>query len=104
MPPNHISKEAVEAVLIPAGNKVTLIGGGSAALMSFMHSNAGWISGVVIALLGYFTSLYFQRRRDAREKRQLEMEEREDDRREREHVRRMQKMMSQPAPLEGEAP
>jgi Lysis protein S. len=95
MPPNQITKEAVEAVLIPAGNKVTWLGSGGAAVMSFLHSNLGVLSGILIAVLGYLTSLYFQRRRDKREERQLAMEERE-------HQRRMERMRSRPVPLEGE--
>lgn len=95
MPTHQITKEAVEAVLIPAGNKATWLGGGGAALMSFLHSNMGVLSGIVIALLGYFTSLYFQRRRDRREERELAMVERL-------HERQMEKLRSRPAPLEGE--
>lgn len=95
MPHHQITKEAVEAVLIPAGNKATWLGGGGAALMSFMQSNMGVLSGILIALLGYLTSLYFQHRRDRREERQFAMEERE-------HQRRMEKMASMPIPFEGE--
>ncbi len=93
MPNSNITKEAVEAVLIPAGNKVTWIGGGGAAVMSFLHSNAGWISGILIGLLGYLTSVYFQRRRDKREERQLAMEELL-------HERQMEKLRTKPSPLE----
>lgn len=102
MPTSQLTKEAVEAALIPAGNKATILGGGGAAISTFLHNNILGLAGVALAVLGFLTSLYFQKRRDMREQRLLEMEEQEDDRREREHVRRMEKMMSKPVPLEGE--
>lgn len=91
----QFTKEAVESVLIPAGNKVAWLGGGGAAVMSFLHSNAGWLSGILIGLLGLVTSVYFQRRRDKREERQLAMEERL-------HERQMERLRSRPVPLDGE--
>lgn len=102
MPP--FTKEAAEAATISVSNKATIVGGGGAALSTFLHSNLLGLIGVALAVLGFLTSLYFQKRRDLREQRLLEMEEQEDDRREREHVRRMEKMMSKPVPLEGETP
>lgn len=83
-----IAKEAVEAVSISVGTKATFLGGGGAALSSFLHSNFLGICGVLIAALGYFTSLYFQKRKDARE--QIE------------HERRMKRLETRPSPLEGE--
>jgi hypothetical protein len=103
MPP-EITKEAVETAAISVSNKATIVGGSGAALSTFLHSNLLGLAGVALAVLGFLTSLYFQKRRDLREQRLLEMEEQEDDRREREHVRRMEKMMSKPVPLDGGPP
>lgn len=94
--------EAVEAATIAFSNKATYVGGGTAAVLGFLHQNMVAICGIALGLLGFLTSWYFQKRRDLREQRLLEMEEQEDDRREREHLRRMEKMMSKPVPLEGE--
>lgn len=87
---NQIAKEAVEAASISVGTKATFLGGGGAAISSFLHSNLLGICGLLIALLGYLTSLYFQRRKDAREQA--------------EHERRMRQRATLPAPLEGDRP
>ncbi|WP_137921701.1 holin [Hydrogenophaga sp. 2FB] len=100
----HLSaiKEAVEAATIYVSNKLTFLGGGTAAVFGFLHQNMVAICGFALGVLGFITNLYFQKRRDMREQRLRELAELEEDRREREHVRRMQKMMSRPAPLEEE--
>lgn len=93
--------DAVEAATIALSNKATYVGGGTAAVLGFMHQNMVAICGIALGVLGFLTNLYFQKRRDQREQRLRELAEQDDDRREREHLRRMQKMMSQPAPLDG---
>ena len=85
MPP-QITKEAVEAATISAGNKVTLAGSGAAAVSTFLHSNLGVVAGIALGVLGYLTSLYFQWRRDRREQREYE--------------KRMKKLQTQPGDLQ----
>lgn len=91
---NNITKEAVETAAISAGNKAAVVGGGGAAVSSFLHSNAGWITGVLIGILGLLVSAYFQQRRDRREEFIFLMQQRESE-------RRMEKMRTAPSPLDG---
>lgn len=85
---SRIPTEAVEAASISVGTKATFVGGGGAVVSSFLQSNLLGICGLLIAALGYLTSVYFQRRKDARD--QIE------------HERRMRKWDTRPAPLEGD--
>lgn len=66
-------KHAVEQAAIATANKVTLAGGGTAAVAGVAEKvGAGSLDivgmcGLGLAVLGYLTSLYFQWRRDRRE-------------------------------------
>ncbi len=75
-------QHSIEAATIAIANKTTVIGGGTAAIagaadkvgLTVVTSSgtldiAGFcaLAGLMIAMLGYFTSVYFQWRRDCRE-------------------------------------
>jgi hypothetical protein len=74
-------QHSIEALAIGASNKATIAGGatavvtGSAVKAGFLTTAAGTfdiaafcaLGGLALAMLGYFTSLYFQARRDRRE-------------------------------------
>lgn len=72
-----ISEVAVDAAAISTSSKVTA-GGGTAGLIGFATS-VNWlgVGGFLVAVLGLLVNLYFQRRRDRREREfheaQLEM-------------------------------
>ncbi len=83
-------KDAIEAVAIYLSNKLTFLGGGVGALFGFLHQNLVAICGIALGLVGYFTNLYFQKRKDAREERLAQ--------------RQLEKWRTAPAPLEGDQP
>ncbi len=98
MPP-HITKEAIEAALINGGTKVTVAGGGIGGVFGFLHQNFVAIAGIAIAALGYFTSLYFQKRRDEREHRMAQLESKREELEQRLLERQLEKLRTSPAPL-----
>lgn len=75
------TQHGIEAVTIGVSQKVTVAGGTGAAAVAekvgavqFVNSSGSLdvaaicaLGGLVLAAAGYFTSLYFQRRRDKRE-------------------------------------
>ena len=85
--------EAVETVSITAGKGAVVIGSGTSAIATFVHANFVGICGLAIAVIGYFTSAYFQKRRDAREQERHELDRRLME-------RQIEKLSSRPAPLE----
>lgn len=88
-----MTREAVEASATTLSAKA-FYGGGSTAVVGGLTANE-WlaIGGVVVAVLGFLTNLYFQHRRDLREERVAQLEEIE-------HKRRMAQMASRPGDLE----
>ncbi len=59
--------DAVENVSINVGSKAAPAGGATAAVSDLLHNNLGFWVGVVIGVLGWATSAFFQWRRDRRE-------------------------------------
>ncbi|MDQ7745461.1 holin [Hydrogenophaga pseudoflava] len=87
-----MTRDAIEATAITLGNKAA-VGGGVTATAGGLTANE-WlaVTGTVVAILGYLTSLYFQHRKDQREARAAQMDEIE-------HQRRMAQMASRPGDL-----
>lgn len=83
-----MSREAMDVSAATVATKATYTGGGTAALAGLTANEWLAIAGVVVAVLGFLTNLYFQRRRDLREEREHELEVLE-------QTRRIQKMNSQ---------
>lgn len=86
MASNPLTKEAIEAASITISNKVTYLGGGTAAVMGFLHANLVAVCGIALGILGFLTNFYFQKRRDAREQRLAD--------------RQLEKWQTKPSPLQ----
>jgi len=84
---------------LAAVNKATLTGYVTAAVTSFI-SNPIAITSLLLALLGTLGTMYYNARRDRREsaREAREAEQRAEDRAE--HLARMRRLVTQPAPLE----
>ena len=80
-----MNRDAIDATAATFGTKATYTGGGTAVVGGLTSNELLTIIGVVIAVLGFLTNLYFQARRDYRE--------------EREHERRMAQLASRPGDL-----
>lgn len=76
-----MNRDAIDAAAATLGTKATYTGGGTAVVGGLTANEWLTIAGVLIAVLGFFTNLYFQHRRDQRE--------------ELEHQRRMAQMASE---------
>lgn len=80
-----MSRDAIDAAAATFGSKATYTGGGAAVIGGVTSNELLTIVGVVVAVLGFITNLYFQHKRDMRE--------------EREHQRRMEHMRTKPGDL-----
>ena len=59
--------DTIDAIGIAATAKVTNAGAGASVLGWIMSSEFGVLAGILLALLGFLTNLWFQHRRDKRE-------------------------------------
>lgn len=64
----NLREVAVEATGISAANKTMAIGAGVGATGWWAQVNWLGLTGVLVAVIGLFANLYFQHRRDKREK------------------------------------
>lgn len=63
--------ETLDAISATAG-KVTVVGAGASAVLTFIVSNFAGLMGVLIALIGLLVNLYYKRKADRR--RELELQ------------------------------
>lgn len=61
-----------EDIIIGVANKTTMVGGAGATFFGLTANEFAALTGVGIALLSFMLSLYFQVRKDLREKRLFE--------------------------------
>lgn len=92
---NEMSRDAIEASVIAATNKVTAAGSLGAMLGWFTTNEALGLMGLLLGVVGLIVNVYYRNKQDIREQRQ-------ERRAEIEHLRRMEKMRTAPTPLEGD--
>lgn len=87
-----MSRDAIEATVIAATNKVTAAGSLTALFSWFTTNEALGLMGLLLGIVGLVVNVHYRWKQDAREQRQ-------EYRAEIEHQRRMEKLKTQPDEL-----